>query len=173
MLRLLKVVAVALSSVATTACVSDPKVEDYAPPSAGAHQPSGDGVATLSATEACTQLVSAETASRAKLACTASPSEQCPAHLAVAGALPCGLYDASTVAACVSEIGKYAACSDFDTKPCIVTAVVSSCHAPPRAEGGTDATVPTREGGSPDATTGKLDSGARPADATASDAPSD
>lgn len=173
MLRLLKVVGVAFSSVAITACVSDPKVEDYAPPSAGAHQPSGDGVATLSVAEACTRLVNAETTTRQKLACTASPSPQCPAHLAVAGALPCGLYDASTVTACVSEIGKYAACSDFDTKPCIVTAVVSSCHAPPRAEAGTDATVPTREGGPPDATTGKPDSGASPPDATKSDAASD
>jgi hypothetical protein len=152
---LLKLFAVGLSCAAIPACVSDPSVENDVPARSGAHQPGVTGQGTLPAVEACNQLVQAEQAGREKLRCKAPADKPlCPLHLAVAGALPCDSYEQSTVSACVAEIGQYAACDDFDTKPCIVTAVASSCHAPVAREagpGGNPDAAPRADGGPPDA----------------------
>ena len=125
--------------VLLTACVEDPKVENDAPAQPGALEPKGGGN-TVALAGACSRLTDAKEAARAKLECDAPGTEpSCSGALAVAGALPCDEYDEESVAACVTEIGQYAACSDFDTKPCVVAAIVTSCHPPQHEEAGTHA----------------------------------
>ena len=140
--------ALGLSCAAPTACVSDPNIENDVPAEPGAKQPSADGGATLNFGAACSELADAEKAERSKLGCKVV-TRACPAYVAVAGALPCDLYVESTVAACVAAIRHYGACSDFDTKPCVVTAVASSCHAPVVTDAGSDASNPHPDGSTP------------------------
>jgi hypothetical protein len=124
-----KLIVVGLSCVVVSACVSDPTVENDVPARSGAHQPGVTPGSVLSAKDACDQVLSAEKSARDQLSCAArTPAPVCPSYLAVAGAMPCDSYEETTVTACVAAIGKYTSCDDFDTKPCIVTAI--ACHAP-------------------------------------------
>ncbi len=119
----------ALSALVLAAgCVQDPKIEDEVPPLVGITQPKSDGGATTSLDAACGTLLSAVTAARTRLGCSAS-AVSCPGYLRVAGSSSCGEVESATVAACVSAISSYSACADFDTHPCVVTVEASSCGA--------------------------------------------
>jgi hypothetical protein len=147
-----KLLAVGLSCAGISACVTDPSVENDVPARRGAYQPGATGGSSLAAKDACDQVVSAEKSARDKLSCAAkTPAPACPSYLSVAGAMPCDSYEESTVTACVAAIGAYTSCDDFDTKPCIVTAV--TCHPPAGVpEAGTGNDAGRADSGSPDAT---------------------
>lgn len=119
-------------------CVSDPVVEDDVPAPEGAVQPESTSSRVVSAIEACDTLMAAEDETRQRLACALPDARpDCPAYLRVAGALPCDDVREDTVEACVAIVGGYTACSDFDTRPCIVTVEEASCREPaPPATGG-------------------------------------
>jgi len=182
------VLALASALFAAPACVSDPRVEDDVPARSGAHQPAASGDDPVPAAAACERVLAAEKAARDSLDCMPrTPAPTCPTYLRIAGAQPCDSYEGSTVSVCEAEIANYASCADFDTKPCIVTAVASTCHAAavpeagPRGDAGktedglpdgsvldatADASVGAEGGSSPEAST--ADAGARDA---APDAP--
>lgn len=118
-------------------CVSEPDENGViVPPAAGLVQPeAGASGPTVSAAAACAALATALGAARTRLGCMAAavPVPDCSAgtgYLAIAGSMPCDEYDEGSVNACVAAYGAFAACTDFDTTPCVVTAVPSSCHAP-------------------------------------------
>lgn len=174
-----KLMVVGLSCGVLSACVSDPTVENDVPARSGAHQPGVTGESAISAKDACDQVLSAEQSARDKLSCAArTPASVCPSYLAVAGSMPCDSYEESTVTACVTAIGEYTSCDDFDTKPCIVTAI--TCHPPagvPEAgtrkpdAGHTDAGTPDATPPTPDSSV-VVDGGSPPAatpDATVAD----
>jgi hypothetical protein len=134
--HILLVAGLPLGSFVVIGCVQDPQVENETVPPVGIEQP-GPGSSTIGADSACTELVDAETAARAKLGCPDSVvSLACPDHLFLAGSQPCDEYDEASVEACVQALGAYGHCSDFDRKPCVVTVIATSCHAPRVAEGG-------------------------------------
>jgi hypothetical protein len=132
--------AIALAS----GCVSDPTVEDEVPPTVGALETDAGTGGHVGAADACQKLVEALTASRTRLGCSAAkPEPVCPSYVAVGGALPCDELYESSLDACVSKIGKYASCDDFDRTPCVVAVVTASCHAAlPASDAGRDATAP-------------------------------
>jgi hypothetical protein len=129
-------VGLPLLSLMPAGCVKDPEIEDETVPPVGVEQPAPGG-ATIGAAEACSQLVDAEMATRAQLGCDESPvSPTCPDRLFLAGSQPCDEYDEASVAACVKAVKAYRHCADFDTNPCVVTVVESSCRAPKLPEAG-------------------------------------
>lgn len=111
------------------ACVSDHAVEDDVVPSPGAVQPDGGSLANVAAAVACDRLKSARSGAATKLGCD-TPKDECPGLLLLAGSTPCDEYTGGSVSACEGWIGGYEKCSDFSTKPCVVTPVSGSCHAP-------------------------------------------
>ena len=132
-LRASPVFAGLVASFVVVACVSSPTEGATVPAGRGIGQPdAGDG-GTLSAGAACSALVAARAAARARLSCPSEPEADCSgsaAYVSIAGARPCDAYDAHSVDACVAAYGAYRTCTDFDVHPCVVTAVASSCHAP-------------------------------------------
>lgn len=124
-------------------CVSDHTVEDTVTPSIGATQPDGGSSGPVGAPAACDRIKSARSAARAKLGCDA-PKDECPNLLLLAGSIPCDDFTGGSIAACEAAIGAYGKCSDFDTKPCVVTPVSTSCHAPAAPEAGAH---PSGDGG--------------------------
>ena len=137
----------ALSALAATVlvsgCVKDPAVEDEVAPTVGVSQPRSDGGATVGAADACHELVSAERSARSRLGCgDAGVALTCPNYVFLVGAVPCDEYVRSTVESCVTTMGAYTSCQDFDTKPCVVTVIRRSCAAPvPATDGGRDGSV--------------------------------
>jgi len=117
------------------ACVSDPTVQNDVVPRPGATQPDGSSAPNLGAAAACDKIKTARSAAATKLGCDA-PKGECPGLLLVAGSVPCDEYTGGSVGACESMIQSYATCSDFDTKPCVVTPVEGSCHTPVAPEAG-------------------------------------
>jgi hypothetical protein len=144
-------------------CVSSPDENGaVVAPAPGIVQPEAgaSGPITVSAAAACTALTTALAAAKKRLGCAAAAVSvpDCSAdagYLAIAGSMPCDEYDQGSVNACVAAYGAFAACADFDTSPCVITAVPSSCHAP----------AVTADAGHPDAA--EHDSGpAMPTDAS-------
>ncbi|HEX7669472.1 MAG TPA: hypothetical protein VF395_07815 [Polyangiaceae bacterium] len=151
--RLSKRLTVCLASAifVAPACVSDPSVEDDVPARSGAHQPAASGDDPVPAAAACERVLVAEKAARDSLDCKPrTPAPTCPIYLSIAGTRPCDSYEGSTVSVCEAEIAKYTTCSDFDTRPCVVTAVASTCHAPAVPEAGPRGDAGKAEGGLPD-----------------------
>jgi hypothetical protein len=116
------------------ACVSDHDVEDYVPASTGLVQPDGKAGGAIAAAEACERLKTARSSAAAKLGCD-DPNDSCPSYLLVLGSIACSEFEEGPVAACEAVIDRYERCSDFDTKPCVVTPSAPSCveAAPPDA----------------------------------------
>jgi len=121
-------------------CAQDPNTQPSVIPPEGIEQPGADGGATLDATTACERIVAAETDARGRLGCDAPKAPHaCPDYVRVAGASTCGAYLRSTVDACVTRMSGFQSCSDFDTHPCVATAIRESCVASSAApEGGPD-----------------------------------
>jgi len=119
------VVRVGLSGVAlilTEGCVSDHTLEDNVIPSVGATQPDGGASGAVAAAAACDRMKTARSGAATKLGCDA-PKDECPALLLLAGSVVCDEFTGGSIAACEAAIGRYGKCSDFDTKPCVVTPI--------------------------------------------------
>ncbi len=152
-------VRVGISAVAllvVEGCVSDHALEDDVEPSVGVIQPEGGSSEPVAASAACERIESARSGAAAKLGCD-TPEDSCPALLLLAGSIPCDDFTGGSIAACEAAIGAYRKCSDFDTKPCVVTPVSTSCHAPAAPDA---AAHPSRDGG-----TKPKDGGTKPRDA--------
>jgi hypothetical protein len=116
-------------------CISDHTVESDVPAAPGIVQPETNGMTQFTATEACGRIKEARAAVATKLGCD-DPADRCPDYLRLAGSVPCDQYVASTVDACEQVIEKYVSCSDFSTKPCVVTPIAGSCKKPVAPEAG-------------------------------------
>jgi hypothetical protein len=136
---------VLVAALGVAGCVTDPEVEDDVIPPTGATQPAGGGV-TVTAEAACQALAEAETTARDRLGCE-ERTISCPGHVYLAGATPCAEYDEASVEACTDAMAGYRACSDFGTRPCIVTLVADSCTPPALPDAGPG----DAEAGAPDA----------------------
>ena len=123
------------------ACVSDHTVEDDVVPKPGAVQPEGGASPNVRAATACEKIKNARSAAATKLGCDA-PKDECPALLFLAGSTPCDEYVGGSIDACAAKISSYVTCTDFDTKPCVVTPIAASCHAPAAPEA-----APPHDGG--------------------------
>jgi hypothetical protein len=143
--------------VFATGCIDDVNTEEDVPAEKGATQPETSGK-VIAASEACSRLVAAETAARDDLNCDSSPGPECPERLRLFGSLVCSEIDEGSVDACVDAIGAYRSCGEFDSRPCVVTVIESTCKNPmeagvPVPEAGSDASlVPeggVAEGGAP------------------------
>ena len=125
--------------VAVAASCSNPKDdEDFVPSEPGADQPKAGG-AQLAEAAACDSLKAADTAARKALSCPANKAV-CPAYIRPAGVGDdCFQYSKNSVDACVSAIGEYTTCEDFESHPCLVTALPKQCAGsvePEPSEGG-------------------------------------
>jgi hypothetical protein len=118
--------------VLATSCVDEVKTEPDVPAAPGATQPEGNGK-SVSASEACDQLEAAESKARSDLDCDPSPSPACPGRLRLAGSFVCAEVDQGSVEACVSAIADYSTCGEFDSRPCVVTVLSSTCKNPTEA----------------------------------------
>lgn len=138
-LRWVRSVSLAGLLLAVAASCSNPKDdEDFVPSETGAEQPKAGG-AQLAEAVACDSLKAADSAARKALSCPANKAV-CPASIRPAGVGDdCFSYSKASVDACVEAIGKYEACEDFESHPCLVTAVPKQCAGsvePAPGEGG-------------------------------------
>lgn len=111
--------------------------DDY-PARQGAYQPAGNGQVTDEAS-ACSALVAAIDAQRAALSCGADTGRTaCPDLVRPAGGADCFDYDQGALDACVAYYAGLSACAQFDTSPCIVTAIArASCGSGTGGSSGT------------------------------------
>ena len=152
------------------ACSSSEDTKDTIPAQRGFVMPEGGGPA-ISEEEACETLAEAERERRAAINC-AAVELRCPGYLRPAGGPACYEYDEATVTACARLIAGYRACTDFELKRCIVTAIPTSgtpgCMAAP--DSGTDAAADAGSDAAKDGADTGADAGA---DATTDSAPDD
>ncbi len=115
-------------------CVSSPDENgSVVPPAAGIGQPeAGASGRTVTAAAACIALAGAIAATNLRLGCSVA-TPKCSAgagYVAIAGSMPCDEYDQASLNACLAAYETFKACTDFDTMPCVITAVPASCHSP-------------------------------------------
>lgn len=130
------------------ACSDEVGTGDNQPAPPGAIQPDASG-GVLNEAEACQMLLAAiqDRASTPPLDCDVSELT-CPELIRTAGSQACLQFDEGSVTACVGVVESYELCTDFETKPCIVTALPGTMSAgctPPMPDAGADT------GGGPDA----------------------
>ncbi|HEY3494569.1 MAG TPA: hypothetical protein VGK73_07780, partial [Polyangiaceae bacterium] len=121
--------------VSAGSCTGKDPDQPVVPARPGGYQPPGGG-ATISEDEACGRLTGAEEQRRRQLTCPALEHPPCPHYVRPAGT-GCWTYDEKSVEACERFVGDYTSCSDFDDRPCVLTAIAApDLMCPMQGEGG-------------------------------------
>jgi hypothetical protein len=113
-----------LTAVLAASCTSSPDTADVVPSLPGAFQPDAGGKTVDEAT-ACSKLTEAESSARAALGCDAV-THTCPDYVRPAGGADCFVYDQGSLDGCTTLYNSFVSCDQFDSRPCLLTAV-SNC----------------------------------------------
>jgi len=121
--------------VSAGSCTGNEADQPVLPARPGAFQPPGGG-APISEDEACQRLTAAQEGSRRRLTCQELEHPACPYYVRPAGT-GCWTYDEKSVEACEDFVSGYTSCSDFDDRPCVLTALPApELSCPERGAGG-------------------------------------
>jgi hypothetical protein len=136
--------ALSVLMILASSCSEDVATEPVVPAEQGALQPEGGGDAIVEE-EACQRLADAIADKDDELDCDVAL--ECPEGIRPAGGEACLEYDEETVEACVSVIESYEECEEFDTRPCIATALAGTADPACAPAGGAGGMAGTAGGG--------------------------